>query len=287
MKRVLILGSTGFIGNNLLKKLIKKNYKLRILKHKSDLKIKSRNIEIYKGDILNLDSLKRSLENVDIVINLVGQLMEDEKLFEKINIQGNKNLLKESIKKDVKKIILISTINIYGSSKKPYSEEDKIKPETKYAKVKSEVENIYKNFSRKNNLNVVILRLSNVYGSEDKGIVNLLIDSTKKKNKVEINKNASRDFIYIDDATNAIIKTIEFEKEGIEIFNVCTSKKTNLLDLAKLIENISKKEIKKTIKDKNKEDSIFANNKKIRNALNFTPKTDLSEGLKKIFQDIK
>ena len=189
--------------------------------------------------------------------------------------------------KQVKDLILISTINLYGNNcETPSKETDIVQPSTLYSLVKSIKEKIYEYYSQNLNLNVTILRLSHIYGADKKiGIINNLISSleSSKSLKISHNGNQARDFLYIDDAIQGIINAIEHPNQGFTIYNISSEEK---ISTNNLIEILEKNHTSKISYEKQNnfpdEKCIWESNQKAKKQINFSPKIKIEEGLQKI-----
>jgi nucleoside-diphosphate-sugar epimerase len=284
-----ILGGTGFLGKNFVKRLTEKEIKSKLLIHKKNDEYSN---ESSVGDVLNTASLENFLEKNDVVVNFTGQISDNFEDYVKTNLTGAFNILNSCVKKQVKHIILISTINVYGEKCNTSSiETDPVNPTTHYSLIKSATEKIYQYYSENLNLNVTVLRFSHIYGYEKKiGLISNLISSSENQNPVKLshNGNQERDFLYIDDAVEGIIKTLEHLDNGFTIYNISSGEKISTLNLIKLIKKISNSEIfyekQNTSPD---EKCIWASFQKAKMKTNFQPKVGLKDGLKKIIHQKK
>ena len=229
MKKILIIGSTGYVGKKLKLKLSSK-YSLICPNRKNVFDIKKKvNLEKYFN------------EDIDYVINLSGQ--QNIKKSEMINVIeiGNNNILKiaQKIKKKVT-LIFVSTSLVYGYSKKTKNEKSKTNPLKSYEKIKLKMEKKY----IKSNKNYLILRFCNIYGGGDKrGIIGLILRAIRKnKNFYFDNINTYKNFIHINDVVNIIDglieKNIKNKILNIGNQNILFSKLSNFL--SKLINNSTK-----------------------------------------------
>lgn len=194
MKTILLIGSSGFIGKRLKIKL-KGKYHLICPSSKKGF------------DIANLKKLNSVLKKkIDIIINLSGQISSKAKLL-RIILKGNKNIVKALKFKNRKVMVYyISSSLVYGYSSTPLNEKSLTRPITSYSKIKLQGEKIYS----KSNLNFKILRLSNVYSYNNKDFINNIIYSVKKSKKLIVNNiNSFRNYIFIEDAVNTIIKILK------------------------------------------------------------------------------
>ena len=279
MNRIIVLGSSGYLGKSIREKLSKTDHKVLYMVHKKN---KIQKNEFF-GDVLNKQSLLKILKNNDLVLNLVGQYTNSSDNFFNTNLFGSYNLLEAAkIKKNIK-IIFASSINVYGNSCNiPFKETNIPNPSTFYGTIKFLTEQLYQKYSEFYDLNVIILRFSNVYGKNKKcGIISNIIKSSKKM-PVTFTHNGrqQRDFLYIDDAVDSIMKAISYPSKNFEIFNISSNSKITPKQISKIIENISKIKIHyKLSKNTPDEKCIWADNSKARIKLKFAPKISFKKGM--------
>ena len=282
MSKISIFGGSGFLGQHLVNAM-KENYDFSFTSHNSNDFLKNSK----KIDILQPQSYKHILENTDVVINLISQVDLNLQKFIETNIVGSLNLLKSSIDNNVKKIILISSINVYGENKNtPSKETDKLFPLANYGMIKMINEKLYENFSNLHDIDITILRLSGVYGpGKIKGFFPQLINSIHDKDIIirpYNDGNHLRDLIYVDDAVDGIIKSLNYNSSGVSIFNISTGERHSVKDLISITEKLSNTKINvQYIHEKFDEECIWANNSKAKDMLDFTPRTSLQDGIKK------
>jgi len=282
MKKIILVGGSGFIGKPLLQKLVKEQFQVKTMIHNDDLDTKT---PTFKGDILSSGILDDEISRGDIIVNLIGQTNSDIRDLIELSVMGSLNLLNSCIKKKVKMIILISSINVYGENMNtPSKEIDSLRPQTTYGILKMMIEKIYEYYSKVYGLNITILRLSHVYGPYKKaGIVSNLINSIKHNKNVILNDKGRqfRDFLYVDDATNGIIQAIKIPQEGFNILNISSGKKYMINDLVKTIEKITHKKMNVKLNPKILDERcVWADNSKAKKIIKFKPQIDIERGLK-------
>ena len=282
MNKILLLGGTGFIGKVLLNKL-EQYHSTKIMIHSTNLQTTAQK---FKGDILNKKSFFDEIRNDETIINLLGQLTANESDCIKSNILGGLNLLNSCIDKKIRQIILISSINVYGQNLKRSSKEtDPSNPASNYGKIKMITEEMYKNFSETYGINVTVLRLAGIYGPNgNSGFLTQIIKSIKNKNIIPIcynNGEQQRDMLYIDDAIDCILNTLNSEPRGFNIFNISSGNRYSMNELISMIERISKEKISvKYSSEIPDEKCIWADNSKAKKLLKFNPKIKIETGLK-------
>jgi len=246
MKNILITGHNGFIGSHLAKSLDKIN-QIYVLKEKrksiyKELKI-SRSFE-------NLSKYLKILKKINIIY-LVGSntslnFSEDYPLESfKANILPILNLLNFLKKNKLKpKIVFLSSVSLYKSSKTSIKINSKIEINSIYDLNKLYIENKLLFFSENYSIDVCILRLSNIYGpsntifKNDRGVINKIIQNAKKNKIISVygKGNYFRDYVYIDDLVAALIKCLNNHKiYKQKKFIICSGKSIMLKDLFKLI----------------------------------------------------
>ena len=286
MKRIVVFGGSGFVGKSLLEKLIDEKMDFIVAKNKSKINNK---VKIFDGNLLDSNSFESKIKNNDIIINLAGQFKGNFSNFIDLNIKGGLNLLEACKKKKGIRIILISSVNVYGESNgKASKENQELKPQNIYGTIKVLTENLYQTYSKSYGMKITILRLANLYGINKKnGLMLNRINALEKNKVVTINHlgNQERDYLYIDDAINGIIKTIQNPQKNFQIFNITSGKPITTKSVIEIIEKLCNKKIrKKIVKEAPDEKSIYASNTKAKRVLFFVPKINLKDGIKLILE---
>lgn len=267
---ILISGSSGFIGNELLSLLKKKGIKYKTIKTK-DINKKKKNF----------------FKNVTVFVHLGFNFFRKQKEFKSDN---NITIIKSVIKfaEDFKfKIIFPSTASYkYLGKKKKITKN--IFPFDRYSQSKINCERLLKNSFKKKKTSISILRIFNVYGEmQKKGwlIPDLISKFSDKKNK-NINLDYysnTRDFIHVKDVAEALLKSLKLK--GMHILNIGTSKQTKILEIALLLKKYkkSKKNLILLNSISKKNNMSKADISLTKKKLNWKPKIKLRDGLKKIF----
>ena len=274
MVKILVTGHKGFIGSHLIDSL--KN---------CDIVTDSIN-----GKRINLQNIEEvmKIEPVDTVIHLGGKTekgLEWKEYFEN-NIIGTLNILKYCIKKNIKKIIFVSSY-VYGNPKySPIDEQHQISPHNLYTKSKFLAEELCKIYSEKYKLNVIILRPFNIFArsmNKDYLISNLIESVNTKKTVTITNRTSKRDFLYIDDFIELILKIKDYDFK-YEIFNVGSGISYSFDEVIEIIEKNTSKKLNLEYKndDQSYIQNITADNSKITKILDWKPELTFEEGLQKL-----
>ena len=269
MKTVLLIGSSGFLGSH-LKKRLKKTYKLICVSGRKQF------------DIRDFDKVKILLNRkIDFIINLSGQMSTKKNMFDTI-IRGNENIINAIKNKKIKPIVyFISTTLVYGFSNKLFNEKSKLAPSLNYSKFKKIAELHY----LKSNLNFKILRVANVYGAAKNGIAKHLVNFFLSKKILNIeNIKSYRNYIHVDDFTNIVNKMLR-KKLNHKIYNL-GYENFSVQELIKIIET----KFKNKLNYKNKNYKLTANsshkisNPKLLSEIKYSPRVKMKKFLIKEIQ---
>jgi UDP-glucuronate 4-epimerase len=308
--KILITGGAGFIGSHVVDMLLEKGHEVTVIDNFDpfyDLRIKARNLEkandynnfkMYREDILNKDKLVEifAAANFELIIHLAAKAgvrpsIEDPRGYYKTNVEGTLNLLEECKRVGIKKFIFASSSSVYGNNRKvPFSEIDNVDyPISPYAATKKAGELLCHNYHHLYGIDIFCLRFFTVYGPRQRPDLAIY----KFFNLIEQNKpipvfgdgSTRRDYTYIDDILDGILKSIEHLK-GYEIINLGESRTVKLSDLIALIEKVSGKTVRKEYFPMQPGDVIqtYADISKAKKLLGYDPKTDLESGLKRFYE---
>ena len=314
MKKVIVTGGLGFIGSNLIKILLKKKYfvvnldKVTYSSNFYNIKdfSKNKNYKFFKVDINNEKKVFQIFKKYkpNAVFNLAAETHVDRSIdepenFIKSNILGVFKLLqafKKFIKKNKKSILIhISTDEVYGDILKGRSKEnDKYKPSSPYAASKASSDHLVYSYIRTFKIPAIVTNCSNNYGPRqhpEKLIPKLIYNIFNNKNLPLYGKGLnSREWIYVDDHCNALIKIFEKGKKG-NFYNIGSNFNLNNISISKILINIAKNKIDigknvkiKFVKDRPGHDIRYAlNSSKLIKDLKWKPKININEGLKMTF----
>lgn len=277
MGKILVTGSSGFIGTQIVKRL-----------HKLEVITDSHNSEHI--DLQNRDEVME-LESTDLVIHLGGKTPQKELGWEeyfKNNVIGTLNVLEYCIQKKIKKMIYVSSY-VYGNPKYcPIDENHPVNPHNAYTESKYLGERLCEFYCNRTDLNLIILRPFNIFGESlrDGFMITNLINSVKTGKKLTVtNKDSKRDFLYIDDFVDLILKIKDYDFK-FQIFNVGSGVSYSFEDIIKKIEVMTSKKIELEYNENRAIfiDDIRADISKIKNEIRWEPRIKFDEGLCKILK---
>jgi len=197
-QRVLVTGGTGFVGRVLVEKL-PRNYKVRIFARK---KLNIKNTEVFVGNLLDENDIKKSLENTDIVVHLAAIIIGDENEVYSFNVKSTELLVNVASKAKVKKFIFLSSENVMWQNQSAYGES------------KKKCEEIIKSFN-----NHLILRSTAIYGKGSNIILGKILNYVRKSRIILIPGNGKNLIhpIFVDDVAHYIINGIKHDIKGTYI----------------------------------------------------------------------
>ena len=313
MDKVIVTGGLGFIGSNLIELLLKKYYVINLDKvtyssnfYNTKEFLKKKNYKFIKYDINNKKIIKIFNKYKPVgIFNLaaethVDRSIDSPKSFIESNILGVYNILEAfrvfSKKIPKTKLIHISTDEVYGDILFGRSDENyPYKPSSPYAASKASSDHLVSSYVRTYNIPAIVTNCSNNYGPKqhpEKLIPKLIYNILQNKPLPIYGKGTnSREWIYVKDHCEALIKIFKKGKVG-DFYNIGSNKnQTNLEICKKLIQLANKNKIIgkntriKFVKDRPGHDIRYAlNSSKLKNELRWSPRISLSNGLKKTFE---
>lgn len=303
MKTYLVTGAAGFIGSVIAKKLIAQGNKVVTIDNLSTGLEKNipNGCFFIKGNVYDEDIIVQ-LEKFkfDCIIHIAGQ-SSGEVSFEnpvydlQTNTQSTIMLLKYARISGCKNFIYASSMSVYGDAEDEFVNEDmNIRPMSFYAVGKAASENymrIYSSFGIK----CTALRFFNVYGigqnlsNLKQGMASIYLAMAIKDKHILVkgSKDRFRDFVYIDDVLNSVLKSIDRKKgNDFEIYNVSTSLKTTV---ESVIDEIKKNlpfqvTVEYTTGTPGDQKGVYGDNSKILKHLSWMPEVDFNNGMKKMIE---
>jgi len=296
---ILLTGGTGFIGSNLLRRLIP-NHTVYLILRKTTNTWRIQDFidkcNIIFTDISNYELLSRDtadvIRSINSTIHLASYGVSTQK-FElnkgvETNIFGTLNLLKLSHSSGVKKFINTGSCFEYAPSTKPYSETSLVGSQSLYGGVKVATTSLVSAYAKTYGYNAFTLRLFTPFGpfeTQNRFIPSVILSLLHNRKLSASNPSSVRDYIYIDDVIKAYEKSINVTKDLCgEIINIGSGKQYKLNQIVTMIRNIEKKQI--NILWKSREESRQmeyenwrCSNIKANNILNWKPVITIEKGL--------
>ena len=305
-KNILITGSDGFVGSHLVERLLEENCNIRafVFYNSSNKwgwldsleKEQLNKINVITGDIRDYNMVNKTVKGVDIVCHLAALIgipysyIAPESYID-TNVKGTLNIIQAAKINNVKKVIITSTSETYGSALYvPIDEKHPYQPQSPYSASKIAADAIALSYYNSFNTPVSIIRPFNIYGPRQSAravIPTIITQILQKTDKIELgNLTSTRDFTYVKDTCEAYVKSIKTDNIEGEIINIGNSKEISIKDLAEKIKDLmhSNAEIKTRTERKRIKSSevnrLNADNSKALRILNWKPIYSLDDGLK-------
>ena len=305
MKKILIIGGAGFIGNNLAKKLMDNGYQVFVYDNFSSGKISNLKFlgraRIIKGDIINYRKIASCIKKIQpnaifhlAAIHYIPDCNKNPQKTYKVNVGGTRNILEAVSTINLKPFfIFTSSAAVYIKSSKALKESDKTYPICIYGETKLAAERLTKRICAKQKIPFVITRLFNVYGPNDgipHVIPRIVAQIKHQKGNIELgNLRPKRDFIYVDDVSDALYKILEHKPKS-RVYNIGTGKEHSIKEIVALfIKFLPKKNLrvfpKKNLTRKKERLHLKANISKIKKELGWHPKNSINKGIKLLLKE--
>lgn len=312
MKRILVTGASGFIGQSLCKTLSETGKSVLAIVRNLNYKLLYENIEHVKVEDINYQTnWKEIIKDVDCIIHCAGIAHINYKpkknslnLYHSINIDGTKQLAEQAASLGVRRLIFLSSIGVNGlNTKKYFSNTDAPNPTEEYAMSKYEAEKVLIDVSKNTKLEVVIIRSPLVYGKSSPGNIKRLIKLINLGVPLPLDKiQNKRSFIGIDNLVDLLIKCIDHPKAMGKTFLASDNEDLSTTELIKLIASSMKKKVRLfyvplfllkffgTLINKRKEinklvGSLRIDNSYTKETLDWKPIVSVEEGIKRMVQE--
>ena len=310
MSTYLVTGGAGFIGSSLVKQLLKQGNKVIAIDNFCDFydtKIKEKNVKelledtnfkLYRADIRDREALNKifSKHNIDIVMHLAAMAgvrpsIENPVLYQEVNCMGTQNILEEMKAHNIKNLVMSSSSSVYGNCKEVPFREDMVVDFaiSPYAATKKANEVMAHVYHKLFDMNVIMLRFFTVYGPKQRPdlainkFTRLMLDG--KTIPMFGDGTTSRDYTYIDDIVDGIIKSCNYvleNKDVYEILNLGNSSPVSLKEMILTIGNALgiEPKIEQLPMQPGDVERTYADVSKAKKLIGYEPKTTFEEGIK-------
>lgn len=312
-KKVLITGADGFIGSHLVEALIDEGCKVKAFVYYNSLNSwgwldsfpekKLKDIEIFAGDIRDPNGVETAMKGCEVVFHLAALIgipfsYHSPDSYVDTNIKGTLNVLQASKKLNIKKLLVTSTSEVYGTAKYiPIDEKHPYQGQSPYSATKIGADRLAESFYRSFDLPVVIVRPFNTYGPRQSAraviptiISQLLIGSTE----IHLgNLSPTRDFLFVKDTTRGFIEIAKSDKTIGEEINIATGVEISIGQLANNIKNLLNPKVKiicseeRLRPEKSEVERLIGCNKKLISLTNWQNQYDLQKGLEETIEWLK
>ncbi len=312
-KKVLITGAEGFIGSHLTERLVELGADVTALVQYNSFnnwgwidtfdKEVLNSIRVETGDIRELDGMNRIIKGQEVVFHLAALIAIpysylSPMAYVRTNVEGTTNVLEACRNHDVQKIIHTSTSETYGTALYvPIDEKHPMQGQSPYSASKIGADKMAESFYRSFNMPIATLRPFNTYGPRQSAravIPTIISQILAGKNEIKLGSlTPTRDFNFVKDTAEAFVKVAESDKTIGEVINAGSNYEISVGDTVQKIIDIIGKDVKiicdedRIRPEKSEVNRLWADNTKIKELTNWTPKYSIDEGLAETINWIK
>lgn len=311
MKTYFITGGAGFIGSSLTDKLLKEKNRVITIDNFCDFynpKIKENNIleflnnenyKIYRKDIRDRQAIKSIFDEnkIDVVMHLAAMAgvrpsIENPILYQEVNCLGTQNILEEMKLHNIKNLVMASSSSVYGNCKEVPFREDMIVDYaiSPYAATKKANEVMTHVYHKLFDMNIIMLRFFTVYGPKQRPdlAINKFTRLMLQNKEIPMfgDGTTSRDYTYIDDIVDGIIKACEYARNNSKVYEILNIGNSSPVSLKEMIDVIGKTlkiepKIKQLPRQPGDVDKTYADITKAKKLIGYEPKITFEEGIKR------
>jgi UDP-glucose 4-epimerase len=304
-ERVLVTGGAGFVGSNVVEKLLARGAEVIVLDdfytgHRDNLPAGQNALEVVEGSVVDEVLVQELMAAASTVIHLAARNIivstRSPREDHSVNIGGTLNLLLAMRQSKVRRLVYTSSASIYGNPRYlPINEDDAANMLSPYAVSKYAAENYCRAFYESYGLSTSVVRYSNVYGPRQRpdnpycGVVARFLHAacTGETLRVHGDGEQSRDYTYVDDVVEATVAAAFSPKADGQVYNVATGSETTVNQLVSTILDVTGSTSEVEQVDRRDIDNIrrrVLNIEKIRRELRWHPTVTLKQGLRATYE---
>jgi UDP-glucose 4-epimerase len=305
MKRILVTGGLGFIGSNLVDRLISTD-EVTVLDDLSSGRIgnvtqhlENPKFRLVRGSILDPGMIDEAIEGASAVVHLaavvsVALSTERPLLVHRVNVEGTLNVLESCSNHPVERLVFASSAAVYGNDlTPPFREDYQSNPSNLYGATKEAGEAYVKAYAETHDLKTVILRLMNVYGPRRSpgpyaGVITKFAEATSLGKPLTVygDGEQTRDFIHVSDAVEAMASAVHKDQAIGHTFNIGTGKPTTINKLAGIFSRLTDTgcQINHVPPRRGEVRASWSNIEKAKKVLEYKPKVSLENGIKSFME---
>ncbi len=301
---VLVTGGGGFIGSNLVDRLVRDGYRVRVLDNfatgrRENLAGVLDHIELVEGDLQSYERVHNAVSGCEVVFHQgalpsVPRSIQDPLTSIAVNITGTLNVLLAGRDAGVRRIVYASSSSVYGASEElPKREDLQTLPIAPYGVSKLAGESFCRSFWHVYGLDAVAMRYFNVFGprqdpaSQYSAVIPLFITAFLEGERPTIygDGEQSRDFTYIENVVEATLLAAHADAVGGETFNIACGDRISLNELIAELRELTGKQVEPIYAEPRPGDvrHSLADISRARAALGYEPRVDVRTGLRETF----
>ncbi len=307
MQTILVTGADGFIGSHLTEMLLDKGYHVRALSYYNSFNnwgwlegLSHPNLEVVTGDVRDPYFCKELSKGIDTIFHLAALIAIPYSYiapdsYVDTNVKGTLNICQAAKENGVKKVLITSTSEIYGTAQYvPIDEKHPKQPQSPYSATKIAADAMALSFYNAFDLPIVIARPFNTYGPRQSAraiiptIITQIMDGVKEIKLGDL--TPTRDFNYVKDTCKGFIELATCENAVGHEINICSNHEISMRDTFELIAGLMHADVKfiedtQRLRPTNSEVfRLWGNNTKIKSLTGFTPSYSIEQGLKETIE---
>jgi len=303
--KVLVTGADGFIGSHLTEALLKDGYRVKALSQYNSFNYwgwlediePSSNLEIVCGDVRDPNFCREISKDIDVIFHLAALIaipysyIAPESYIE-TNVKGTLNICQSAKDNKVKRILVTSTSEVYGTARYvPIDEKHPLQPQSPYSASKIGADAIAMSFYNAFKLPLTIVRPFNTYGPRQSAravIPTIITQIASGVKEIKLGDTSpTRDFNYVEDICRGFILLSKCDKAIGETVNIGSNYEISIKETFELIKDIMQSDVKlitdeqRIRPEKSEVFRLWCDNRKIKALTGFEPKYSIKEGLEK------
>ncbi len=301
--RFLITGGAGFLGSALANRLARDGHEVRVVDDLSrgDRNALHQSVHFTRGDVNNIPLLWSMLQDVDCVYHLAAQVSVAQSIlyprdYNTVNVGGTVSLMEAMRDTGIRRVVLASSGAIYGEHRKqPVRESDPVRPDSPYAVSKWAAEQYVHTIGELWGIETVALRIFNAYGPGQSlpvshaPVIPRFIKAILTGGSIVIfgTGQQSRDFVYVSDAVEALVKAATAKEVNRLVLNVGSGQETTVNELVEQLE-ICTNRVALRVWNREKSGGVkrlVADISRAVDLLGFRPQVNLTDGLSLILRE--
>jgi len=301
--KYIILGGNGFIGSYIIDVLLKNGNEVTVFDlGKERFRNKLSNVDYVYGNIDDHNLIKETFREKDILIHCVSTTVpltsnNDIDFDIETNLINSVKIFRIACEQNIKRIIYLSSGGaIYGETKiTPISEYSPTNPISSYGIVKLAIEKYLAYFSSTYGIEYNIIRPSNPYGPRqnpfgNQGVISVFLGKILRDENIQVwgDGKVSKDYVFITDLAESIYEA-SISKNTSQIFNIGSGIEISINEIINTIKDVTKKEMTVIYHPSNIFDvhNVCLDINNAKNILNYKPKVDLKDGIRKTWEFVK
>lgn len=303
MKTVLVTGADGFIGSHLTEMLLEKGYQVIALSYYNSFNdwgwldgVSHPNLSIISGDIRDPHFCKYLTKDIDIIFHLAALIAIPYSYvapdsYIDTNIKGTLNICQAAKENNVKRVLVTSTSEVYGTAQYvPIDEKHPKQPQSPYSATKIGADALALSFYNAFELPIVIVRPFNTYGPRQSAraiiptIISQIANGIKEIQLGDL--SPTRDFNFVKDTCRGFIELANCDQAIGQEVNIASNYEISMRDTLELIAKLMNSDVKlvedkQRLRPKNSEVfRLWGDNTKMKSLTGFTPEYSIENGLK-------